>query len=268
MRTIYQPLALVALFSVAACSGAGSSNSAVPTGSSGQSAAQSQSRVLQNHNKPPAGGFTLFGDGVLVHPGHNSPTGVDASTNGSSTYGGVDFGAPVATFHDLTNLSTDVRLVSGANSCAFGSPRFDVGVTNGTASGDLFVTIPCDTVPVGTWSNSGNVFNCTDPLNGAPTCIFPSGGICGSSVPICYQGMTYAQAEGFYGSYTVTDIAIFVDPSNGAEDVQFDNTAINNLLFTYESKDTCMDGGWQQFTSPPGPFKNQGDCVSYFNNGK
>ena len=50
--------------------------------------------------------------------------------------------------------------------------------------------------------------------------------------------------------------------------MQFDNTAINNLLFTYESKDTCMDGGWQQFTSPPGPFKNQGDCVSYFNNGK
>ena len=29
-------------------------------------------------------------------------------------------------------------------------------------------------------------------------------------------------------------------------------------------KDVCKDGGWQNFTSPPGPFKNQGQCVSHF----
>lgn len=49
---------------------------------------------------------------------------------------------------------------------------------------------------------------------------------------------------------------------------QFDNTQINSTTFTYESADSCKDGGWQSFTGPPGPFKNQGDCVSYFNNGK
>lgn len=32
------------------------------------------------------------------------------------------------------------------------------------------------------------------------------------------------------------------------------------------SKDACKKGGWQTFTDGEGnPFKNQGQCVSYFN---
>jgi hypothetical protein len=30
------------------------------------------------------------------------------------------------------------------------------------------------------------------------------------------------------------------------------------------SKNDCKDNGWQAFPTAPGPFKNQGDCVSYF----
>jgi YVTN family beta-propeller protein len=30
------------------------------------------------------------------------------------------------------------------------------------------------------------------------------------------------------------------------------------------TKDGCKDGGWQNYISFPGPFKNQGQCVSYF----
>ena len=30
------------------------------------------------------------------------------------------------------------------------------------------------------------------------------------------------------------------------------------------TKDACKDGGWQDFTDDPGPFRNQGQCVSYF----
>ena len=29
-------------------------------------------------------------------------------------------------------------------------------------------------------------------------------------------------------------------------------------------KDSCKNGGWQKFTSPPGPFANEGLCVSFF----
>lgn len=32
-------------------------------------------------------------------------------------------------------------------------------------------------------------------------------------------------------------------------------------------KDQCKNGGWRDFTGPPGPFKNQGDCVSFFATG-
>ena len=41
---------------------------------------------------------------------------------------------------------------------------------------------------------------------------------------------------------------------------------VNQTVYDYEfaSKDDCKDGGWQKFTLPPGPFKNQGQCVSYF----
>jgi hypothetical protein len=221
-----------------------------------------QSRALQDHTKPGAGGFTLFGDAVLVHPGHNSPTAVQASTDGAATYGGVDFGAPVATLSQLNTLSTDDNLVSGTNgTCAFGSPRYSIGIAQGSTSGTLFVNIPCG--PTGTWSNSGNVI--------CNTCIvFPDNTLCVlSSVPgACISGETYAQAESDFGSYSLSDVAIVVDSSNGAETVDFDNSQVNNATFTYESGDSCKGGGWQQFTASPGPFKNQGDCVSYFNNGK
>jgi hypothetical protein len=30
------------------------------------------------------------------------------------------------------------------------------------------------------------------------------------------------------------------------------------------SKERCKNGAWQNFPNPPGPFKNQGECVSYF----
>jgi hypothetical protein len=47
----------------------------------------------------------------------------------------------------------------------------------------------------------------------------------------------------------------------------------NNVTYNFEptvgpptSKDQCKNDGWKQFNTPT--FKNQGDCVSYANNGK
>jgi hypothetical protein len=42
---------------------------------------------------------------------------------------------------------------------------------------------------------------------------------------------------------------------------------INNVTYTFESANSCKNGGWQQFTSAPGPFATQGQCVSYFAKG-
>jgi len=261
LRKHYPLLAIAAAFAISACSGGSGTSMTPATGSPSAASPQTHTRIAEK-KKAQAGSFALFGDAALISPGNNSPTGVQASTDGTATYGGVDFGAPVATLSQLNTLSTDDKLVSGTNgTCAFGAPRFDIGISKGSTSGTLFVNIPCG--PTGTWSNSGNTI--------CNTCIVqPDGTLCGvSSVPTCgISGETYAQAEADFGTYSVTDVDFVVDSSNGAEVVDFDNTQINNQLFTYETGDSCKKGGWQQFTGPPGPFKNQGDCVSYFNNGK
>jgi len=63
----------------------------------------------------------------------------------------------------------------------------------------------------------------------------------------------------------VTDIFIVSDngPGTGglgSQEVQVDNTNVNGTIYTYEPTSIvdCKNGGWQNFTFPPGPFKNQG----------
>jgi hypothetical protein len=53
-------------------------------------------------------------------------------------------------------------------------------------------------------------------------------------------------------------------------DEEISGLAIDNTLLRplQPTKDDCKGGGWQNFPSPPGPFKNQGQCVSYFAAGK
>jgi hypothetical protein len=35
-------------------------------------------------------------------------------------------------------------------------------------------------------------------------------------------------------------------------------------VFVQPTQDDCKDGGWRNFISSPGPFTNQGQCLSYF----
>jgi len=55
-----------------------------------------------------------------------------------------------------------------------------------------------------------------------------------------------------------------------ADLVNFNGTTYNFELFEVAtSKDQCKNGGWMAFKRADGTgFKNQGDCVSYTNNGK
>lgn len=46
-----------------------------------------------------------------------------------------------------------------------------------------------------------------------------------------------------------------------------DNVTINDSTTTFENADSCKKDGWQQFTTAPDPFKNQGQCVGYFAKG-
>jgi hypothetical protein len=54
--------------------------------------------------------------------------------------------------------------------------------------------------------------------------------------------------------------------------VQADNVDINGTIYTFDqpqTKEQCKKSGWQVVTrTDNSTFKNQGDCVQYFNTGK
>ena len=213
--------------------------------------------LVQGATAAAASGYSLFGDATLVHPGHNSNTAVElrsiATGPQTATFGGIDFDTPAGmTVNQLSNLSTDYMFRVG--SCGGGAPRFQVNVDGR----NVFVYIgppPNYTVcPTGGWSNTGNLL--TFPVD---TSQFVGGTF--------YD--TWAHFVSLYGTHPITGIQLVTDGgwavAGGIQTVQVDNVMINNTTYTFEAetKDSCKKGGWQGFTSSPGPFKNQGDCVCF-----
>jgi hypothetical protein len=207
--------------------------------------------------KSSSSGYTLFGDAALVSPGNGSPTAAQIRSDATIApgYGGVDFNIPAGlTVADLNTLSTDYMFTAG--SCGGGAPRFQINVSSNQS---IFVYIgppPSYTgCPPNVWSNTGNL--------AAPTNLVDASQLGGSF----YE--PYAAVQAAYGTDPVLGIQVVVDASwfAGTQTVRVDNVQINNSTTTFESGDSCKKGGWQQFTSSPGPFKNQGDCVSYFATG-
>jgi len=206
-----------------------------------------------------ASGYSLFGDAQLVSPGNGSPTGVQmrSSTTIAPNYGGIDFSVPSGTtFGSITNLSTDYMFTAG--SCADGSPRFQINVDGVNAF--VYIGPPPNytACAMNVWTNTGNL---AAPANFVDTSQLPGGTF--------YD--TFAAANLKYGTHAVTGIQLVIDAGfafpGGTQTVVVDNVMINGTTFTFESKESCKDGGWENFTSSPGPFKNQGQCVSFFAGG-
>lgn len=209
-----------------------------------------------------AANYALFGDAQLVSPGFNSPTAAQMRSDAATPpqYGGVDFTTPDGlTVADLDTLSTDYQFTTGT--CGGGSPRFQINVIdpNTNTAKNIFVYLgPAPSYTgclANVWSNTGNL--------AAPTNLVDASQLGGGFY------MTYADVQTAYGSYTITGIQIVTDGDwfAGTQTVQVDNVVINAQTFTFESADSCKKGGYTQFTSAPGPFKNQGQCVSYFAKG-
>jgi len=205
-----------------------------------------------------AGGYTLFGDATLVHPGNNSPTAAQLrSSSQAPGYGGIDFSIPAGTtFADIQNLATDYNFT--AASCGVGAPRFQINVDGVNAF--VYIGPPPNYTgcPPNAWVSTGNLAT-------------PAGFIDTSQLPGGNFYDTFATAYVKYGSHLVTGIQLVTDGGyafpGGTQTVLIDNVMINNTTYTFESAQSCKDGGWTQFTSAPGPFNNQGDCVSYFASG-
>lgn len=209
-----------------------------------------------------AAGYTLFGDAQLVSPGFNSPTAAQIRSASAVPpgYGGVDFAVPSGlTVADLDNLSTDYMFTAG--SCGGGAPRFQINVTtpsNGTKNIQVYIGPPPNYVgcPLNVWSNTSNLVAPANLVDASQ--ILPGG-----------QYTPWATVQTLFGSYPITGIQVVTDASwlFDPQTVVVDNVQINNATITFENADSCKKGGWEQFTSAPGPFKNQGQCVSYFAKG-
>jgi hypothetical protein len=205
-------------------------------------------------------GYTFFGGASYVMPGHNSNRAVKLVADGNAgIYSGVDYAVSSSlTINTLNDLSTDYNFTAG--SCAAGSPRF--GIQLAGFSGTIFVYIgppPNYTgCPANVWTNTGELLT---PASLVDTSQLPGGNF--------YD--TWAAAQARYSGKQVTDIFLVSDNGPGpgglgSQTVLIDNTDVNGTVYDYEpnSKDDCKDGGWQNFTFAPGPFSNQGQCVSHF----
>jgi hypothetical protein len=217
--------------------------------------------MIQGSTAVAQDGYNLFGTATPVHPGHNSDTAIQLSSVGG-TFGGINFDETsvtptVTTLATLQNLSTDYMFTTG--SCGLGSPRFQINV----GGANIFVYIGPPPNYTGcaedVWVSTGDLLEAALFVD---TSQLPGGTF--------YD--TWASALIKYGSMAVTGIQLVSDNANQV--VLVDNVMINGTLFTFESqvvnpndKERCKNGGWQTMTTGPGPFKNQGDCVSYFATG-
>ena len=203
-----------------------------------------------------AAGYSLFGDAQLVSPGNGSPTGVQLRSTLPAGFGGIDFSVPAGTtFRSISNLGTDYFFKQA--SCGGGSPRFQINVDGKNAF--VYVGPPPSYTgcPMTTWVSTGNL-------------VTPAGFVDTSQLPGGAFYDTFAAADLKYGPDAVTGIQLVVDSSwffNATQTVIVDNVMINGTTYTFESKESCKDGGWENFIASPGPFKNQGECVSSFASG-
>jgi hypothetical protein len=224
-----------------------------------------------------ASGYSLFGDAQIVSPGNNSPNAVQMRStcpggagmclvNNTFTFGGTDFDIPAGlTFANFARLATDYMFTQ--ESCGGGSPRFQINVESGTTSGSIFVYLgpPPGYVgcPMNMWQISGDLLEGTNLID---TSQLPAGAF--------YDPYNVAVTK--YGSYTVTGVQLVVDGSwsqpSGFQTVRADNVDINGTIYTFDEPQTkgqCKKSGWEVVTRANGSiFKNQGDCIQYFNTGK
>ncbi|HEY6201639.1 MAG TPA: hypothetical protein VI056_01225 [Candidatus Limnocylindria bacterium] len=218
--------------------------------------------MIQGSAAVAASGYTLFGDAAPVHPGNASDTAIQLRSDADPGWGGIDFDTTAGmTLNQLLNLSTDYKFTDA--SCAGGSPRFQINVDGH----NIFVYIGPPPNYTGcaanVWLNTGDLLESALFVD---TSQLPGGTF--------YD--TWASALVKYGSHQVTGIQLVADGgwavAGGVQTVLVDNVMINTTTYTFEEvvasdKNRCKDGGWEDFTSSPGPFKNQGDCVSYFATG-
>lgn len=218
-----------------------------------------------------AASYTLDGGATLAETGNASDGAIqlvsDDTNAGSSVLFELD---NTLTFAELTTLSADFNVTD--DDCTNGSPRFSIGLN--TESGVKYVFAYLGPTPnyqgctADTWTSSGNLL------------------AAGLNIDTSQLGGTFydttENALATYGGLSVAEVLLVVDAGYAFEDgeqtVLVDNVVINDTTFSFEDEaeapvytaDDCKRNGWRDLTGEagePGPFRNQGDCVSFFATG-
>ena len=201
--------------------------------------------------------YTLFGDASVVPGGNPGNAAELRSTSTAPGYGGVDVAGFPADPTQITQLSFDYN--PDQTGLSNGSPRMTVSFSDGGSADLRPLALVADT-----WAT-------VDGMTG--TNWDNNGGTCGyvyatdwTTVLGCHAGATIDAIQVINDSgwaYPATGLVTLVD-----------NIRVNADVITFDAatatdKESCKKGGWQSLVREDGStFKNQGDCVSYTNNGK
>jgi hypothetical protein len=179
----------------------------------------------------------------------------------------------------LANV-TELRYYTKQNSASFagGDASYQLPVCLGGVSGTTctgfttFVYEPYEngTVVPGTWQSwdvdMGQFWSSRTYTNGTCAVVAGAGGAPFYSLVALKTACPSAVVVGF---------GVNIGTFNPSYNVETDLVNFNGTSYDFEpyavahDKDQCKDGGWQTLKRADGSaFKNQGDCVSYTNNGR
>lgn len=178
--------------------------------------------------------WTFVGVGATCSPTSTFSNGVLHLSKPCTTATNASAGATVTGVSGQTFTSASFTLANAAQ-CQGGSPRFNV-----VAGGTTFF-LGCN--------------NVTPTINGdgTATYTFTAATIAagGNQVPVPA------------GTISSVDVLIDVQGTADLSNITFNGQAENLVAGGPTSKAQCKKGGWKMFTDPS--FKNQGQCVSWFN---
>jgi len=176
---------------------------------------------------------------------------------------------------------TDLSYSTKQNSASFisGDASYQLPVCLGGVSGTTcngfttFVYEPYENGAVipGTWQNwdvdAGQIWSSRTATGGTGCNV-----TAGAGGPPFY---TLAGLQAACPNAVVVGFGVNIGTFNPGYDVETDLVNFNGTVYDFEpyvvakDKDQCKDGGWQNVKRTDGSaFKNQGDCVSYTNNGR
>jgi hypothetical protein len=228
----------------------------------------------------PPGADTRPGGTVGFVTDNTAPGGTGAlqlTTNATTTAKAQYMHTTSTPLADVTNLSYYTKQISA--NVPEGDPSYQLvvclnGVSGTTCNG--FATLVYEPYWNGGVVNGAWQFWDVDAGQfwSSKTVTCSNGGVVnGAGGPPLY---TLSNINAMCPNAVVVGFGVNVGSNNPSYNVYTDLLTFNDTTYDFEvnsaptDKDQCKNGGWATFNPnrAAGPFKNQGDCIQYFNTGK